>query len=752
MFGLRLVISPLFSRFPILPLLFGSFALVPGISEAHVAGPGVHVSYSRQQAHLVFSPKSLISLKLESIQRGAVHLDQGIRQVVRQAGELRLERQNGISEWYRWNRQGIEQGLTLSRPPAGDTAQTLRIDYSTGNAYHTRQQGRDIQLQHRSSGRKVDFRHLVAFDARGTILPSRMLATETGFRLEVNDRDAVYPVVIDPYFSEVTDMLEPGLANGEVMGQGMDRVGDLLAVGTYQRVFLYQKNAQQGWDRIATITGPEGSVRFGLSVKIVNDVVVVADHAFNTNSVSSAGVVYIYQKPAGGWADTNVPTATLTPTTSTDSEKFGIGLDMEGDRVVVTGSGSSVAYVFEKPAGGWSGAIHESATLADNTLPGFKNRNVAIVNNVIYVAGYTNDNATNANLDNQGEVHLYTMAGADWASQSPDNTPDARLVASVSSDDRLGDELITDGNTVYVSAQNKTVTGTRAGAVFVFEKPAGGWPASMGETAMLTSPVLNDNALFGRALALDGDSLAVAAALEDVNQAGGQEGAVYVFTRQGGSWSNSPAVKRLVLPDATQYDNFATTLLLDQQAGILMGGIYRTLQQTPLVKGPIKKLQTTADIAVDLQTATQSLQTSQAFTLNTTVSNLDNEVELAQTSLVITLPAQLTFNGTPGGCVQNSSSEMVCSQTAVAPGAVLQQDIPLQTTSNSGTFTIQASLSGSYKDSIMQNNTASLDMTVSAPAPTSRHNGRLIHKRGGSLSVWLMMFVVAGRLLRRRCV
>jgi|GEM_PF-5048319 len=704
----------------------------------------VNVAYQSGQVAMDLSSMPPVTLRLAAIHRGITPLERALMGVNQQPGQLTLEYRNRIAEWYRWDQQGVEQGLTLSQPLDSDTSRPLYFDYDLGTHYRARQQGEDVILQHQSSGRQIHFGHLVAFDSHGKRLPAWMQATETGFRLALNDQGAAYPIIIDPYFSEVTDLQEPGLANGEIMGQGMDQEGDLLAVGTYQRVLLYQKNAQQGWDRIATLTGPEASVRFGLFVKIENDVVVVSDHACNTSGASSAGIVYVYQKPAGGWADTSIPTAELTPTTSSANQMFGIGLDVEGDTVVVSGSGSDAAWVFEKPAGGWAN-MHETAKLADNTEPGFKNRNVAIRNDIIYVAGYTNNNATNPPLDNTGEVHVYNRSGLHWTDQNPDT----RLQASVSGDDRLGDELLTDGNSVYVSATNKTVQGTRAGAVFIFEMPVSGWPANLSETTMLTAPVLNDNAIFGRALALDGTSLAVAASLEDVNITNGHEGAVYVFTRQGASWLDGYQSKRLVLPDATDSDYFATTLLLDQQAGILMGGISRVLQQVPLVKGPIKQLQTTADIAIELQTAKTTLTTSEAFSLNTTLSNLDNEVELPQVSLSISLPTQLVFDGTPAGCVQNSATEMTCSQANVAAGAVLLQAIPLKSTTASGNFSIQASVSGNYKDSTMQNNTASLAIATAAPAATNHHD-RIIHKRGGSLSYGWLLLLLCSPLLRRR--
>src|SRR5690606_8690459 len=100
--------------------------------------------------------------------------------------------------------------------------------------------------------------------------------------------------------------------------------------------------------------------------------------------------------------------------------------------------------------------------------------------------------------------------------------------------------LALDGNTLAVSSYYRD---NSAGVVYIYTRTAGVWTLQ----ATLTA---NDRAigdLFGVALALDGDTLAVSAPGADT--AGGTDsGAVYVFTRSGGTWTqqaklvtNSPA-------------------------------------------------------------------------------------------------------------------------------------------------------------------------------------------------------------------
>ena len=82
------------------------------------------------------------------------------------------------------------------------------------------------------------------------------------------------------------------------------------------------------------------------------------------NPQGTSAVLYVFVEPAGGWSGTVMPAATLT-----DSD----GLSLEGRPAIAgatvfarTRSASSPVGrgdVFTEPAGGWSGTVHQSATL-----------------------------------------------------------------------------------------------------------------------------------------------------------------------------------------------------------------------------------------------------------------------------------------------------------------------------------------------------------------------------------------------------
>ena len=100
--------------------------------------------------------------------------------------------------------------------------------------------------------------------------------------------------------------------------------------------------------------------RLGTSVAIDGDTIVVGAYADDNDT----GSAYVFIKPAEGWAASNgEETGKLTASDRSTGDRFGQSVAVDGDIVVVgapyEASGSNYdrgsAYVFAKPAGGWAG-------------------------------------------------------------------------------------------------------------------------------------------------------------------------------------------------------------------------------------------------------------------------------------------------------------------------------------------------------------------------------------------------------------
>lgn len=121
---------------------------------------------------------------------------------------------------------------------------------------------------------------------------------------------------------------------------------------------------------------------------------------------------------------------------------------------------------------------------------------------------------------------------------------------------RLGSAVALDGDTLLVAARDESVGGQPyAGSVYVFVRSAGAWTQQGVLTA--PSPVAGDG--FGASVALDGDTALVGA---DNRAAAGRShsGAAYVFTRSGGAWSLQA---ELVAGDAAANDWAGSAVALD---------------------------------------------------------------------------------------------------------------------------------------------------------------------------------------------
>jgi Ca2+-binding RTX toxin-like protein len=124
---------------------------------------------------------------------------------------------------------------------------------------------------------------------------------------------------------------------------------------------------------------------------------------------------------------------------------------------------------------------------------------------------------------------------------------------------RYGSAVDIDGDRFVVGAQVASARGT-SGAVYVYDKVPGGWS----ETKLYPSDGSSGD-LFGNEVALDGDRLVVGAPqVDDPEYLAGQ---AYVFEFSGGSWTETAI---LSASDGTSYDKFGSSVAVDGDT-ILVG-------------------------------------------------------------------------------------------------------------------------------------------------------------------------------------
>ena len=133
---------------------------------------------------------------------------------------------SGLVEWWRRRDDGLEQGFTVTQPPAGDGPLWLDLQVD----------GARVELTSRRSARlvapwgdAVRYEGLAAWDAREQALPAWIERTADGLRLLVDDRGAVAPITIDPVLLRSNWAWWSGAADarsGEAIASAGDVNGD----------------------------------------------------------------------------------------------------------------------------------------------------------------------------------------------------------------------------------------------------------------------------------------------------------------------------------------------------------------------------------------------------------------------------------------------------------------------------------------------------------------------------------------------
>jgi hypothetical protein len=280
---------------------------------------------------------------------------------------------------------------------------------------------------------------------------------------------------------------------------------------------------------------------FGFSVALSGDTLAVGarveasaatgvDGDQTNNSASSSGAVYVFTRNSatGVWSQQ----AYLKASNTGANDWFGTSVALSGDSLAV-------------------GASHESSA----------------------ATGINGDQANNS-AGFSGAVYVFTRNPATgvWSQQAYLKASNTGAFMQFGLSVALAGDTLAVGTPFESSAatgvngdQTNNSASSSSGAVYVFTRTGGAWT----QQAYVKASNTNAVDFFGWSVALDGDSLAVGAIQEDsaatgvggnqTNNSATDSGAVYLFTRTGGVWSQQAYVKA---SNTEAGDQFGTSVAL----------------------------------------------------------------------------------------------------------------------------------------------------------------------------------------------
>ncbi|HEY6293548.1 MAG TPA: FG-GAP repeat protein [Terriglobia bacterium] len=243
---------------------------------------------------------------------------------------------------------------------------------------------------------------------------------------------------------------------------------------------------------------------FGASVSIsANTVAIGAPYAANS---SYEGAVYVFVKPSAGWMTTASFNAELVPSQGTYFGECGMSAAISENTVVAGAQGATVGshgyqgavYVFAKPADGWAGRLSSIATLtaSDGAVGDRLGNAVAASGDTVVGGAYQNNTA-------QGAAYVFVEPATGWASM----TQTAKLTASDGAAyDWFGYSVAISGKTLVAGASDAD---NYQGAAYLYLKPASGWTTTSHFAAKLVASDGAGEDVFGTSVAISGATVAV---------------------------------------------------------------------------------------------------------------------------------------------------------------------------------------------------------------------------------------------------
>jgi len=301
-----------------------------------------------------------------------------------------------------------------------------------------------------------------------------------------------------------------------------DGTNAVTAASAFTLAFAYDWTAATQQQQLTGSTTASDS--YGYSVSIDGDTAIVGA-VFENNS---QGAAYVYTRSGTTWSQQQK----LTASDAQNSDRFGCDVEIDGDTVVIGAqlddSQAGAAYVFTRSGTTWS----QQQKLVASTRINYDQFGGAVAINgdtIVVGAKFYNNN-----ISQKGAAYVFTRSGTTWSQQQLIQSSD------IQASDQFGSNVDIAGNTIVVGALFEDAGGSNAGAAYVFTRSGTTWTQQ--QKLVASDAAANDR--FGSSSGIYGDTIVVGAVNEN-----SQAGSAYVFTRSNTTWSQ----QQKIVGDASGY-------------------------------------------------------------------------------------------------------------------------------------------------------------------------------------------------------
>lgn len=302
--------------------------------------------------------------------------------------------------------------------------------------------------------------------------------------------------------------------------------------------------------------------KFGWSLSMTDDgtsmIVGSYDH-------SGVGAAYFYTNEGGSpiWQEQQKVFASNAG--SVDDFGYSVSISNDGNTAVVGapdedtgGSNRGSAYIFTKNGGVWSEQQKiQGIGLTNGANFGYSTA-ISSDGNTIIVGALNNDTGGD---NSSGTAYVFTRSGSPetWTQQQQLSAGGGSTLFEFGH----AVALSRDGDTAFITAINFYTPGANAGNVYIYTRSGGTWTKQQ----EIQSNDIAGGDDFGYALDLSSNgNTAVISAIQGENSG---NGAVYIFKKSGGTWSQQ---QKLTASDGASGDQFGSSVSISSDGNTLLVG------------------------------------------------------------------------------------------------------------------------------------------------------------------------------------